>query len=167
LPAAGYSLFLVASGSLLRAMTSECIRRRRLWHSGNKAALLLSLSSSRFWAATAPSFRGNLRLNLSQSKVAESATGSRTTTTSVCKVVKSRENHVLTKRRQRSICSQEANPAAAPAHHSKQNPAIRKNQTFSFCLSCSIIVRSQFCQNPLLQLFLVRSLSCILIWSYR
>jgi hypothetical protein len=65
----------------------------------------LSLSSSRFWAATAPSFKGNLRLNLSQSKVAESAAGSRTTTTTVCKVVKSRENHVLTKRRQRSICS--------------------------------------------------------------
>jgi hypothetical protein len=65
----------------------------------------LSLSSSRFWAATAPSFKGNLRLNLSQSNVAESAAGSRTTTTTVCKVVKSRENHVLTKRMRRSICS--------------------------------------------------------------
>jgi hypothetical protein len=65
----------------------------------------LSLCSSRFWATRVPPFKGTLRLNLSQSKVAESAAGSRTTRTTVCKVVKSRENHALTKRRQRSICS--------------------------------------------------------------
>jgi hypothetical protein len=59
---------------------------------------MISLCSSGFWAATAPSFKGNLRLNLSQSKVAESAASSRTTTTTVCKVVKSPENHVLTKK---------------------------------------------------------------------
>jgi ribosomal protein L44E len=50
----------------------------------------LSLCSSRFWAATAPSFKVNLRLNLRQSKVAESAAGSRTTTTTVCELAKFR-----------------------------------------------------------------------------
>jgi hypothetical protein len=58
----------------------------------------LSLCSSRFWAATAPSFKGTLRLNLSQSKVAESAAGSRTTTTTVCELAKFRRNHILTKK---------------------------------------------------------------------
>jgi hypothetical protein len=65
----------------------------------------LSLCSSRFWAATAPSFKGTLRLNLSQSKVAESAAGSRTTTTTVCELAKFRRNHILTKKALRSICS--------------------------------------------------------------
>jgi hypothetical protein len=46
---------------------------------------VVSLRSSRFWA---PSFRVNIRLNASQSKVVKSAAGSRTTTTTVCKVVK-------------------------------------------------------------------------------
>jgi hypothetical protein len=65
----------------------------------------ISLCSSRFWAATAPSFKGNLRLNLNQSKVAESAAGSRITTTTVCELAKFRRNHILTKKALRSLCS--------------------------------------------------------------
>jgi hypothetical protein len=70
----------------------------------SRVAAEISLCSSRFWAATAPSFKGTLRLNLSQSKVAESAAGSRTT---VCELAKFRRNHILTKKALRSICSRE------------------------------------------------------------
>jgi hypothetical protein len=66
----------------------------------------LSLCSSRYWAAKAPPFKVNLRLNPSQSKAATDAGSSRNTTTPFGEVVQFQRNHVSRKKMQRPIYSQ-------------------------------------------------------------
>jgi hypothetical protein len=66
----------------------------------------LSLCSSRYWAAKAPPFKVELRLNPSQSKAAMDTGSSRNATTPFCKVAKFQRNNVSTKKTQRPIYSQ-------------------------------------------------------------
>jgi hypothetical protein len=58
--------------------------------------LRVSLCSSRYWAAKAPPFKVNLRLNPSQSKAATDTGSSRNATTPFCEVAKFQSSNLLT-----------------------------------------------------------------------
>jgi hypothetical protein len=59
----------------------------------------ISLCSSRYWAAKAPPFKVELRLNPSQSKAATDTGSSRNATTPFCEVAKFQRNNVSTKKK--------------------------------------------------------------------
>jgi hypothetical protein len=67
---------------------------------------VLSLCSSRYWAAKAPPFKVELRINPSQSKAATDTGSSRNATTPFCEVAKFQRNNVSTKKTQQPIYSQ-------------------------------------------------------------
>jgi hypothetical protein len=64
----------------------------------NGMLLTVSLCSSRYWAARAPPFKIELRLNPSQSKAATDTGSSRNATTPFCEVAKFQRNNVSTKK---------------------------------------------------------------------
>jgi hypothetical protein len=72
----------------------------------SKGRVVLSLCSSQHWAAKAPPFKVELRLNPSQSKAATDTGSSRNATTPFCEVAKFQRNNVSTKKTQRQIDSQ-------------------------------------------------------------
>jgi hypothetical protein len=71
----------------------------------SKGRVVLSLCSSQHWAAKAPPFKVELRLNPSQSKAATDTGSSRNATTPFCEVAKFQRNNVSTKKTQRQIDS--------------------------------------------------------------
>jgi hypothetical protein len=82
------------------SLTKKNVTRRKRVDCGN-----VSLCSSRYWAARAPTFKVELRLNPCQSKAATDTGSSRNATTHFCEVANFQRNNVSTKKTQRPIYS--------------------------------------------------------------